>query len=93
MTAAEKYAELEALGLERPVCECHGKTMNWKKDVRQPCPGRWLCSIKCCATSQTYYAGHLDKERRRNRGKWRRDSGWYDEGGMATKPMQAKELI
>lgn len=45
MRAAEKYAELEAAGLERPRCECHGEVMRWSaKDI--PSGGCWRCVEK-----------------------------------------------
>lgn len=44
MTAAEKYAELEAAGLERPLCKCHGRPKTWSKE--RPGEGKWQCRIK-----------------------------------------------
>lgn len=43
MRASEKYAELEAGGLERPRCNCHDEPMVWGGKKTGGC---WLCRIK-----------------------------------------------
>lgn len=45
ISAAEKYAELEAAGEERPTCGCHGVPMKWQiaADGR-PSGGGWRCA-------------------------------------------------
>lgn len=46
VSAAEKYAELETRGEERPVCECHGEMKGWNKDSRKILGGYWICGKK-----------------------------------------------
>lgn len=105
MRAAEKYAELEAAGLERPRCKCHGLEMQWnKKKVKAG--GYWKCLIVSNEKQLLWYHSQPLEERHKwrkknpekvkdiNREASRRRRGWYDEGGMATKPMQVpKELM
>ena len=43
MRAAEKYADLEARGEDRPLCKCHGAPMRWKA---APSGGGWRCNEK-----------------------------------------------
>lgn len=43
ITPNEKYAQLEADGEERPVCECHDEPMRWKRRADYKAGGRWVC--------------------------------------------------
>lgn len=68
VSAAEKYAELEALGLERPRCECHGEPKNWARDGRKgQRGGRWKCSIKHKKVAYRYRADNIEKVHADNR--------------------------
>jgi len=53
--AAEKYAELEARGLGRPDCDCHGKAMSWNGGAR------WICTEKMRAHVAQYRAENRRK--------------------------------
>ncbi len=64
VTAAEKYAELNAAGLERDVCDCHGEVMSWNGDTGRPNGGRWRCPVR----NRERYASWIEanKDRRRS---------------------------
>jgi len=60
MTAAEKYAQLEEAGLERPVCECHGRPKRWNaKDGRKD-GGYWKCATRADAATAGWRTTHHD---------------------------------
>jgi len=44
--AADKYAELEAAGLSRPPCKCHGEPQKWNADAQRLAGGSWRCAVK-----------------------------------------------
>lgn len=60
ISAAEKYAELEARGEERPKCECHGETMYWalRRDVQRG--GQWNCAVKQAEATHRWYETHRE---------------------------------
>lgn len=58
MTASEKYAELEAAGLTRPVCECHNKLMRWHKKS-----SRWFCAVKADISRDRWKQANPDRIR------------------------------
>jgi hypothetical protein len=67
VTAAEKYAELEAAGLERPVCECHGEPKMWSSHPRKPCGGGWRCSVQQRDRNAIYRAANREELNLRKR--------------------------
>lgn len=67
VSAAEKYAELEASGLERPQCECHGKTMGWQKDPKMIPGGRWICAETYRSRQRKYFKENRETKRERDR--------------------------
>jgi hypothetical protein len=46
VSSAEKYAELEAAGLPRPTCECHGEPKLWNKTGGCVRGGFWFCAVR-----------------------------------------------
>jgi len=46
VTPKEKYAQLEAAGEQRPVCDCHGEPLVWKREEDYKAGGRWVHPYK-----------------------------------------------
>lgn len=67
VSAAEKYAELEARGEERPKCKCHSEPMVWKARTDYTSGGHWHCSIRARARANAWRDKNLDQARASSR--------------------------
>jgi 5-methylcytosine-specific restriction endonuclease McrA len=61
MTAAEKYAEMDASAQERPRCRCHAAEMFWARDETRVAGGRWRCAVRQRETVARAYVPHPRK--------------------------------
>lgn len=67
VSAAEKDGELQAQGLERPRCVCHGDTMNWGAHDSCRAGGYWRCRITARERSSTWSRANKEATNARQR--------------------------
>lgn len=97
--ASTEPSEGAALSASRPLCECHGEPMwmsgNWRCRYRQGAANaRWRAANleRAAANGRAWDKANPDKRKAITRLHARKRYGWFDEGGMATKPTQFREL-
>lgn len=87
VNAAEKYAELEARGEDRPKCDCCGVGMYWSKNPSATLGGYWKPRCRQAASDRRWYSKPANALRRnmRNRVYWA-------EGSLARMEARKEEL-